>query len=70
VHEQFQIVSIPNRSLLILAVEPSIRTSTFGGSFIVLNLISAPNKGSEAKRLIIPIAAFAAAWNMRLLLVA
>src|SRR5512141_426857 len=61
VHEQFQTVSMPSRPL-ILAAEPSIWTWASGGTtLIVLNRISAPNRGSEAKRLLIPIPAFIAA---------
>jgi hypothetical protein len=64
VHEQFHVVSIPNRPPLILAVEPSIWTFALGGTFIVLKRISAPNRGSEAKRPIIPIAAFIVARSI------
>ena len=59
VQEQFQTVSIPNRPPLILAAEPSIWALAWGGTFIVLNLISAPNRGDEITRLI-PIAWIAA----------
>jgi hypothetical protein len=61
-HEQFQTVSIPNRPPPTLAVEPSIWTSAFGGSVIVLNFNSKAGAASEAngKKMMIAMQVFVA----------